>query len=154
MVDINSLYKEFSGAIYNHCIKLTYKKPIEAADLAQDTWIKIAKQLDKYDLTRHFLPWAYTIATRAMLDIERKEENRPYYCALLWDRPDLKQEKSLGEAEELLSHISKKEEKLIRKIYLEGYEMKELAEEEGVKPSVLRKRVQRIRDKLREVENG
>jgi RNA polymerase sigma-70 factor (ECF subfamily) len=154
MIDIDSLYEEFSGAIYNHCIKLTYKKPIEAADLAQETWIKITKQIDKYDPERHFLPWAYTIATRAMLDIERKEENRPYYCALIWDRPDTKQEKSLGKAEELLSYINKEEQILIRKVYLEGYEMKEIAKEEGVKPSVLRKRVQRIRDKLREVENG
>jgi RNA polymerase sigma-70 factor (ECF subfamily) len=154
MPNLDELYKEFSGAIHNHCIKLVHNKPIEADDLAQDTWIKISKQIDKYDSSRHFLPWAYTIATRAMLDIERKEENRPFYCALLWDRPDTRQERSLGNAEELLSHITKKERRLIRKVYLEGYEMKELAAEEGVKPSVLRKRVQRIRDKLREAENG
>lgn len=149
-MNVGILYEKYAEPLLKHCIYLTRKKPIEADDLSQETWIKICNNIQYYDKSKPFLAWARTIATRVMIDMQRKNERRPYLCAEIWDRPDPKTKSMYNKMEDLLASLTKEEKDIISKIYVEGYDMTELADEKKVSAESLWKRVSRIRNKLRE----
>ena len=45
----------------------------EAEDVAQQVWVAVYRQLDRFDPARPFAPWLYTIARRATISAWRKQ---------------------------------------------------------------------------------
>ncbi len=65
----------------------------EAADIAQDVFVKMAKNIDRYDPARKFYTWLYRITVNASIDHIRRNQ-RHHHESLenltdLEDRPDL-----------------------------------------------------------------
>jgi RNA polymerase sigma-70 factor (ECF subfamily) len=79
-----------------------YKRVLDsdtAADIAQETFIRVFKKIDTFDTTKPFSPWMYTIAKNLSLDIIRKGKHT---AALEWEIEDGK--------ESLISRIIKGEQ--------------------------------------------
>lgn len=79
-----------------------YKRVLDsdvAADVAQETFIRIFKNIQTFDITKPFSPWMYTIAKNLSLDIIRKGKHS---AALEWEIEDGK--------ESLISRIIKGEQ--------------------------------------------
>lgn len=49
----------------------------DAAELVQETWLKIVKNQEKYDRSRPFEPFIFTIATRLWIDVCRGRGRTP-----------------------------------------------------------------------------
>lgn len=57
-------------------------------DIVQETFIRIYKNLHKFDATKAFTPWMYTIAKNLSFDILRKGKHR---AQMDWDMEDTKE---------------------------------------------------------------
>ncbi len=53
----------------------------DAEDLTQETFVRMFKALDRYDATRPFPAWLFTIATRLCIDHLRRRRVRPVSMA-------------------------------------------------------------------------
>lgn len=65
-----------------------YKKLLDsdsAHDVVQETFIRVFKNLEKFDILRPFTPWMYKIAKNLTLDIIRKGKN---VAVLDWEIED------------------------------------------------------------------
>src|SRR4029078_1589677 len=65
-----------------------YKRVLDqdiAADVVQETFIRVFKKIDTCDITKPFSPWMYTIAKNLSLDIIRKGKHT---ASLEWEVED------------------------------------------------------------------
>ncbi len=63
-------------SIYNFVIRFVGEE--EANDVAQETFVKVWKHIKKYDDSRNFKVWLFTIARRLAIDFTRKRKNTPF----------------------------------------------------------------------------
>ncbi len=70
----DELVRRYTKQIYNFSFRLT--GTIESAeDITQETFIKVWKNLKKYDSNQNFRPWIFTIARNTATDWLRKKKN-------------------------------------------------------------------------------
>jgi RNA polymerase sigma-70 factor (ECF subfamily) len=69
-----ALYRDLHPKLLRY---LRVQEPQEAEDLAADTWVDIARGLDRFDGDEAaFYCWTFTIARRRLLDARRKDGRR------------------------------------------------------------------------------
>jgi RNA polymerase sigma-70 factor (ECF subfamily) len=71
----DSLYDRFSAAVYNFSLYLTRDKN-EADELFQDTWLRVARNIQKTLAMTNPKPWIITIAVNLYRDSLRKKRVR------------------------------------------------------------------------------
>lgn len=71
------LIKKYLGSIYGFLYKYTGNAK-DAEDLTQETFVKIWKNLKKYDAGKSFKGWAFTIAKNTALDYLKKQKAIPF----------------------------------------------------------------------------
>lgn len=54
----------------------------DAGELVQETWLKIVKNQEKYDRSRPFEPFIFTVATRLWIDVCRAKKRAPALVSL------------------------------------------------------------------------
>lgn len=70
------LVRAYQDAIYRFCLRFLGNAEL-AQDMAQDTFYKLYKTLDRFDENRRVRPWIYQIAANLCKDVlKRKENNR------------------------------------------------------------------------------
>lgn len=67
------LVERHLSAVYNFAFRLTQNKDV-AEDITQDTFIKVWKQLKKYNLEKSFKTWILSIAHNTTIDWFRKRK--------------------------------------------------------------------------------
>ncbi len=70
---LNELVRRYAGHIYNFIYQYV-RSPQEAEDLTQDTFLKIWRNLGKFDVQRRFKVWAFQIARNTVFDFLRKKK--------------------------------------------------------------------------------
>jgi RNA polymerase sigma-70 factor (ECF subfamily) len=71
---LSALYRDLHPRLLRY---LQAQEPQEAEDLAADTWVDIARGLDRFDGDEDaFYCWTFTIARRRLLDLRRKHGRR------------------------------------------------------------------------------
>ena len=74
----------------------------EAKDITQDTFVKVWRNLEKFDTNRNFKTWVFTIAKRSAIDYLRKRKN-VNFSSLDNENTDLDFSQNIPD-EELLAH--------------------------------------------------
>ena len=64
------LYREHVGRVHGLCLRMT-RNPDQAADCAQDTFIKAWKALPKFEARASFSTWLHRIAVNTVLEKRR-----------------------------------------------------------------------------------
>ncbi|MFH1151060.1 MAG: sigma-70 family RNA polymerase sigma factor [Actinomycetota bacterium] len=70
-----SLVERYQDSVYSVAVRMTGDRD-EAADVAQEAFIKAFESLDTYEARRPFRPWVLRIATNAAIDHLRRRKNR------------------------------------------------------------------------------
>ncbi len=73
----SELLKKYLKPIYNFIFRFVYDRDI-AEDLTQETFLKIWKNLRKFDTDRNFRTWIYTIAKNTTFDWLKKKKELPF----------------------------------------------------------------------------
>lgn len=131
------------------------KNEAKAEDILQEVLIKIYLNLDKLRDETKLLSWAFQIARNVMIDVLRKSPKED----VLDETPvlqeiDLNNELNAAMALWIPEAIKLLPEKYREAIYLteiKGFTQKELAEKLGISYSGAKSRVQRGREKLKQV---
>lgn len=135
----------------------------EAEEIAQDTFVKVYKQLGSFAQRSRFSTWLYKIAYRTALDYARKkrlpvqqiqrEDGSPIPIADTDTGPEgLLQQHNLQEVlEEALVHLKPEDALLVRLYYLRERSVREMVDITGLTESNIKTRLFRIREQLRQL---
>ena len=132
-----------------------------ARDLAQETFIKVYRRLDKFDTSRRFGPWLFRVGVNHTLDHLRKRKRRgrrPLFSEVSKDRPldpataDPRRELDLSEeVAAVLEQIPEKYRKVLVLRDLENFPTSEIAAIEGRKEATIRWRLAEARNMFAEL---
>jgi RNA polymerase sigma factor (sigma-70 family) len=84
----DALVRQHVPAIFRYARRFTGDRDI-AEDIAQETFVKAWKNLKRYDPSRSFSAWLYTIAQRTAIDYLRKKSDEPLPEELLDTAPSV-----------------------------------------------------------------
>jgi len=170
---IEKLVCKYQGRIYNLILKIC-SNPDDAAELTQDTFVKLLENIDKFESRSAFYTWAFRIAVNLTLNYRKRkatvgftsldaetasdnEQARQGLAAILSDdkSPDPAQ---VAENKELCDLIRKGISKLddehrtiivLRDI--EGMDYEQIAEVLGTELGTVKSRLSRARAALRQI---
>lgn len=82
------IVRELSPRLYRLAHRMTFDRD-EAADMTQEVWVRLYRNLDRYDPEQPFLPWFWTVASNACLNFKaRKRLKAVPFSALDQDSED------------------------------------------------------------------
>jgi len=159
------IVRELTPRLYRLAWRMVFHRE-EAADLTQEVWIRLYRNLDKYDPEQPFLPWFWTVATNACLNWKaRKRVKAMPFSALdrdgeeggRFEPADRKQgERSatqrLGMSEEIeaaLAALPEDYRMVVALFYLEQKEVAEIARILDRPEGTIKTWLYRARDQLR-----
>lgn len=153
-----ALVKSMQRQVYGLCLRLL-RTEAEAAEVAQETFLRAYQNLDRYDDSRPFDLWVLTIARNQCLDLLRRrqkvrtEDVDDHSHALPSNEPNLEEgaiirqeRKSLEDA---MATLSVDDREVLALYYVQKRTTKEIAEVMDVAPGTIMARLFRAREKLR-----
>lgn len=153
-----ALVRGLQRPIYGLCLRLL-STDAEAAEVAQETFLRAWHHLDRYDPRRPFELWVMAIARNLCLDILRRrgrvrvEDVEPMREVLASSAPDqeavsiARQERQ--SLEEAMATLSVQDREVLALYYVQRRTTREIAEVMGVAPGTIMARLFRAREKLR-----
>lgn len=76
---IDQYIQQYGKRLYGLCIKLCTNTPFDADDLYQDTWMKVLKNISKYDTSKQFEPWLTKICVNIYRNTLRRIMKGPIF---------------------------------------------------------------------------
>lgn len=153
----SEIVKRYKGAVYSLCYRMVRNKE-EAEDLSQEVFVKVYKNLTKYNPEYKFSTWILRIATNTTIDHLRKNK-----VEILPLNEDIKDREKVESAEDvfLIGDDNSRVEKAIADLSIEfrtlilqyhyyGLSYKEIAEGMQLPMSKVKNRLHRGRSLLRE----
>lgn len=74
---LEDLVNKYVSQIYNFVYK-NVGSPADAEDITQDVFIKVWKNIKKFDQKKSFKPWIFQIARNTCIDFLRKKKSIPF----------------------------------------------------------------------------
>lgn len=133
----------------------------EAAEIAQEAFLRAYQHLDRFDASRSFEVWILSIARNLCLDLLRRrgkvrtEELAPLSEVLPSSEPSLEERAIQSEThrglEDALSTLPETDREVLSLYYVQKRTTKEIAGVLGVAPGTIMARLFRAREKLRRI---
>ena len=148
------LYEQYYG--YGLNVSLRYSKNREeAAEILNDAFLKIFKNLDKFDHAYPFQAWMKRIVVNQAIDFLRSQKNKVKFLGLTQISINLSSgiTPTYEEADDLLPILQKLPPKyrMVFNLYvMEEYKHHEIAELLNISASTSRSNLARAKDKLRD----
>jgi RNA polymerase sigma-70 factor (ECF subfamily) len=156
------IVERYQGAVYNLAYRML-GDPEEAEDAAQEIFVRLYRQLGRYDPERKFSTWTLAIATNYCIDQLRRRRMQfvPLENIIPWARA-----RDAGPEGEALSRESRDEvQRLLKKLpekyraplvlrYWEGLSCAEIAEILGVPEGTIKTQIHRARKQLGKMMEG
>lgn len=159
--DFEEIVQKYQSIVFAICMNIV-KDPLEAENLAQETFIQAYKSLESYKF-KGFKTWIARIATNKAIDYTRKIKLRNSSNVIYIDElPDEIPENKIGiqevlikreEKEALQSLVSElpiKYSTVIKKYYIQSKSYEEIAYEEGISTRTVESRLYRARNLLKD----
>lgn len=162
----NSQTKSNSTSIserkFSHAYKRDFDKTVRflrsrgmsedrAEEFAQGAWSRGWERRRQLQDPRRVSAWINTIAFNLFRNQCRKPRHDELPLNLAGPRP---KHRHRLDAETLMKECSDRDQKLIKKFYLEGYESQEIAAETDMTPGAIRIRLMRARRRMRKAAGG
>jgi RNA polymerase sigma-70 factor, ECF subfamily len=153
-----ALVRSMQRQVFGLCLRLL-RVEAEAAEVAQETFLRAYQNLDRYDDSRPFDLWLLTIARNQCLDLLRrrarvKTENVDDHShALPSTEPTLEEgaivKQERRSLEDAMAILSVDDREVLALYYVQKRTTKEIAEVMKVAPGTIMARLFRAREKLR-----
>jgi RNA polymerase sigma-70 factor (ECF subfamily) len=144
-----TIYKTYWQKVFRLC--MGYVNDIDAAkDLAQETFIKVWKQLPKFRNESSIGTWIFRIASNTCLRQIQKENKMPKSELPLEIKDEISETNIEKDIQFLYQCISELQEveRIIISLELEDLNQKEIAEIVGLSEGNVRVKIHRIKEKL------
>ena len=153
----------FQDTVYNFCYRMLGESG-EAEDAAQESFLRVHKNLHRYDTKRSFKTWLLSIASNHCIDRLRKRrmqfvslDDEPTAAALALRSSDPSPEQTALNTEAsdsiqgLLSQLDEHYRLAVIYRYWYDYSYAEIAQEMGTTESAIKSRLHRARKRLGEL---
>ncbi len=158
------LVARYERPIFNLMYRFS-RSESEAADLCQDVFLRAYERLERFDRTRRFFPWLYTLAMNLAKDWQRSHVRKAQTLAQLrWETPAAgtcsQQEEQLLSNEEVtrlygaLDVLPDTTRELILLRYRRELSIKDLAEIFQLSESAVKMRIARALEQMKSVLGG
>jgi RNA polymerase sigma-70 factor (ECF subfamily) len=148
-MNFETIYKTYWQKVFRLC--MGYANDTDAAkDLAQETFIKVWKQLPKFRNESSIGTWIFRIASNTCLRQIQKESKMPKSELPLEIKDEISEtniEKDIQFLYQCISEL-KEVERIIISLELEDMNQKEIAEIVGLSEGNVRVKIHRIKEKL------
>ncbi len=154
-----ALVRQVQRPVYGLCLRLL-RNDAEAAEVAQETFLRAFQNLERFDESRPFDLWVMAIARNLCLDLLRRrskvktEDLEPHAAVLDSGAPNLldaaiarEEKKSLEDA---LATLGDADREVLALYYVQKRTTKEIAQILEVAPGTIMARLFRAREKLRQ----
>jgi RNA polymerase sigma-70 factor (ECF subfamily) len=149
IMKFETIYKTYWQKVFRLC--MGYVNDIDAAkDLAQETFIKVWKQLPKFRNESSIGTWIFRIASNTCLRQIQKESKMPKSELPLEIKDEISETNIEKDIQFLYQCISELQEveRIIISLELEDMNQKEIAEIVGLSEGNVRVKIHRIKEKL------
>jgi len=68
---LTALVTRYQNRLYRYLLRLV-RQPADAEDLFQQTWVRVAERIGKYDPQRNFDAWLFSVARNLAIDHLRR----------------------------------------------------------------------------------
>lgn len=136
------LYQRWSARIFHFLIRRTGSRSA-AEDALQETWMRVYRFRDRFQTSRRFSSWLYAIAANAGHDARKPEPESFEWEPSGEDHPELRD--YLVRA---LHQLDPKDRRVLL-LFMEGFESPEIGQMVNMKPSAVRMRIRRAREKIK-----
>lgn len=151
------IINKYKNPLYATILRMT-KNPHDAQDLVQESFIKVYKQLEKYNATGSFSSWLYRVAINHCMDEFRSTRYKTKQVEIaegkvvMTDHPEIifmKKEKS-RQLERLVATLPEDERIIILLRYVNELSYQEISELVDKPLSTVRNKLHRAKKKMRE----
>ncbi len=156
------IVERYQGAVYNLAYRML-GTPEEAEDAAQEIFVRIYRQLGRYDMERKFSTWTLAIATNYCIDQLRRRRMQfvPLQNIIPWARAresgpegEALSSESRDEMQRLLKRLPEKYRAPLVLRYWEELSCAEIAEILGVPEGTIKTQIHRARKQLGKMLEG
>jgi len=150
------LIGENKGILYK-ISKIYEDNPEDRDDLVQEMILQLWLAFDSFRAESKFSSWMYRVALNTAIVFFKKQKRRPDSLALPYEFERAEEQSSAGEKEEQLAAFYKavqqlnKVEKALIYLYMEDVPYAEIASNLGISEGNVRVRLNRIKNKLKEI---
>jgi RNA polymerase sigma-70 factor (ECF subfamily) len=150
----DALVRRWHARLWRHALRLT-GSPEAAGDVVQETWAGVIRGLASLRIPSTFPGWVYRIATNKSRDWLRKQVRDRRLEGALTERgaPEPSNGASFSKAEatleEALQELPGESRALLDLYYVQGFDVREVAEILSVPPGTVKSRLARVREALR-----
>ncbi len=158
---VEALYHRYSKKVYQKCLKMT-KSGDDAYDLSQEVWIKVMKNISKFQHKCHYSTWIYSITHNHCIDHLRKTANKKNQKYKYINNsnnetltiPDNVFERVNAENKDhvydmILEFSQNDKLQILWLKYGQGMTVKKIAEQMGISHSAVKMRIQRAKTTFR-----
>ena len=151
---LKKLYEEFYPSIYPVCLRYANCET-DALDILHDGFIKVFKNISKYEVGTSLGAWIKRIMVNTSIDYYRRESRRRTaniddVVGVSNEEPDILSKISSEELLECLQQLTPSYRSVFNLYIVEGYSHKEIAEMLQISESTSRSNLVKARSKLRE----
>ena len=155
-VSVDQIWNDFTSQL-RRFIASRIKSETDIDDILQEVFIKIHRGIDRLEDQSKLQAWVYQITRNAIIDHYRKSEQS---VELPGELPEVLTEESAGEEVEaevstwlgpMMEELPEKYREALHLTDIQGLTQKELAERLNISLSGAKSRVQRAREKLKDV---
>lgn len=155
-----TLFRRYREEIYNLCLQRTFGNREDASDLAQDTFVKVFVNLDRYDPKYTFGQWIYTIARNTFIDyVRRRRDDLPIDSlkgavpAVASDADETPDQHIMNEQHGLLiercmASLPEKYRQMAEMRFIRQLSYEEIAEQLGLPIGTVKTQIHRARERL------
>ena len=133
---LRELYERFGGLVFTVAVRVLGDRG-RAEEATQQTFLQAWRHADRFEAGRDFAPWLATIARRASIDIQRREQRRPSVPldaavgadpSLVAPGPDVEQIETAWTVRRAVESLSPEEREIARLQHVDGFTHAEIAE--------------------------
>ncbi len=154
MLTTADIWDEFHHEIRRYILRRVADSE-DAEDLVQEIFIKIHTRIDQLQRNDRIVPWLYQIARNTLIDYYRSRKMHQSIPENLIENQEDEEDNAEGQlAKGLQGMINQLDEKYrlpLEMVELQGIKQKEVAERLGISLSGAKSRIQRGREKLRQL---
>lgn len=147
-----TLLNFYKGRIFSYIYRMV-RNYHDAEDLTFDTFIKCFKNLPKFDTSKKFTTWLFTIAHNTTLDFFRKNKQEYEYFDETHPAPDdlvkeFQKKRKMERIEKCLERLAPVDRELVILFHREEHTYEEISEILDLPITTIKTRLHRARKKL------
>ena len=152
-----ALYNRYVKKVYRRCLSMT-KDSLQAEDFTQDIFLKVFNKLEAFQQKSSFSTWLYSVSYNHCADQIRLAKRLPTTTLeenIEWYNSDSVEaqlrEETLQVMKKAMEKLSSQERSLLRLKYEDGLSIEEIAQMYEIKPSAVKMRLKRSREKIKQL---